>query len=83
MTPHRKGTDRRPVPAPELAPPDPVRGDAGTYPSLCFSCGSMVMLSPADAVVAEARLCVGDVTLVWCPSCLRREAERIADELDG
>jgi hypothetical protein len=31
------------------------------YPWLCFSCGSMVLLSPADAVLAEARAAIGDL----------------------
>jgi hypothetical protein len=32
----------------------------------------MVMLSPADAVVAEARACVGDLTVVFCGDCITR-----------
>jgi hypothetical protein len=38
--------------------------DAGTYPTLCCRCHAMVMLSPADAIVAEARAVIGDLTIV-------------------
>jgi hypothetical protein len=30
------------------------------------------MLSAADAVLAEARLCVGDCTIVVCGGCIAR-----------
>jgi hypothetical protein len=53
------------------------------YPMLCASCHQLVMLSPQDAVVAEARLVIGDVTLVWCGGCIRHAAARMVDELGG
>jgi hypothetical protein len=40
----------------------------------------MVLLSPADAVVAEARAIVGDITVVWCGDCIREVAARMVDE---
>ena len=53
-----------------LAPPgledslvDP--GAAGTYPSLCFSCGSMVMLSPGRMRLSPRPGCAS----VMSPSC--------------
>jgi len=30
----------------------------------------MVMLAPADAVVAEARAVIGDLTIVFCGGCV-------------
>jgi hypothetical protein len=41
----------------------------GGYRWLCFQCHQMVMLSPADAVVAEGRAIVGDLTIVFCHRC--------------
>jgi hypothetical protein len=49
-----------------LRPPE----DAGYY-WRCFTCGCLLALSPADAVVAEARAIVGDITVVWCGDCIR------------
>ena len=57
-----------------LRPPE----DAG-YLTLCFSCQRMVMLSPEDAVLAEARAIIGDCTIVWCGDCIREAAERMVD----
>jgi hypothetical protein len=37
------------------------------------------MLSPADAVLAEARAIIGDCTIVWCGDCIREAAERMVD----
>jgi hypothetical protein len=54
--------------APGAVPP----GDAGTYSTLCFSCHRVVMLAPADAVVAEARAIIGDLTIVFCGDCIAR-----------
>jgi hypothetical protein len=41
------------------------------------------MLSPADAVLAEARACVGDLTIAFCGRCLQQATARMVDELDG
>jgi hypothetical protein len=68
-------------PAPEAAPAGvgfPPR-DAD-YPSLCFACHRLVMLSPADAVLAEARAVIGDLTVVFCGDCIRQATARMVDE---
>jgi hypothetical protein len=44
------------------------------YPSLCFRCHRLVTLNPADAVLAEARAIVGDLTIVFCGDCIREAA---------
>ena len=41
------------------------------------------MLSPEQAVVAEARAIVGDITVVFCGQCIREAAARMVDELGG
>jgi hypothetical protein len=43
----------------------------------------MVMLSPPDAVLAEARAVIGDLTFAFCSNCIRRAALRMVDELGG
>jgi hypothetical protein len=53
--------------APGAVPP----GDAG-YFWRCFTCGCLLALSPADAVVAEARAIIGDLTIVFCGGCVAR-----------
>jgi hypothetical protein len=47
--------------------------------TLCFRCGSVVHLSPAQAVVAEARSIVGDLTVAFCGDCIREAALRMVD----
>ena len=71
-------------PAPEAAPPESRSspGDAA-YLTLCCRCHRMVMLSPADAVVAEARAVIGDLTVVFCGDCIRQATARMVDELGG
>ena len=54
-------------------------GAAGTYPSLCFRCHRLVMFSPADAVLAEARAIIGDCTIVFCGDCIRVAVARMVD----
>jgi hypothetical protein len=58
-------------------------GAAGTYPTLCYRCQRLVMLSPEDAVLAEARAVIGDLTVVFCGVCIRQAAARMVDELGG
>ena len=53
-----------------------VETDTGSYPWLCFTCGCLLRLSPEDAVVAEARTVIGDITIVLCAGCLREAALR-------
>jgi hypothetical protein len=40
----------------------------------------MVMLRPEDAVLEQARFVIGDLTLVWCPVCIREATLRMVDE---
>jgi hypothetical protein len=59
--------------APRAAPPGFCSpGVAGSYPWLCFTYGCLLMLSPEDAVVAEARAVVGDLTIAFCGGCATR-----------
>jgi hypothetical protein len=59
-------------PAPEAAPSElGFSPRAADYLTLCVSCHRVVMLSPQDAVVAEARVVIGDLTLVFCGDCIR------------
>ena len=67
-------------PAPEAAPSEHgFSPRAADYLTLCVSCHRVVMLSPQDAVVAEARAIIGDCTIVWCGDCIREAAERMVD----
>jgi hypothetical protein len=50
------------------------------YLTLCFGCGTMLELSPTDAVLAEARAIVGDLTIAFCGECIRQAASRMVDE---
>jgi hypothetical protein len=68
---------------PRAAPPVGSPGVAGTYPTLCFRCHRLVMLSPEQAVIAEARAIVGDCTFAFCGRCIRHAAARMVDELGG
>ena len=42
------------------------------YLTLCCVCHRAVMLAPADAVVAEARAVIGDLTIAFCGDCIAR-----------
>ena len=53
--------------------------DAGFYRWLWFTCGRLLMLPPEDAVIAEARAVIGDLTIVFCAGCIGEAALRMAD----
>jgi hypothetical protein len=67
-------------PAPTPAPPAASPGVAGDYPTLCVKCGSLVLLDPVQAVLSEARACVGDLTFAVCGRCIQRAAARMVDD---
>ena len=53
------------------------------YLTLCAVCGVVVRLSDKQAVLAEARAVIGDLTIVFCGGCIRAAAARMVDELGG
>ena len=66
-------------PAPMAPPQSQASAEAPPYLTLCASCHRTVALSPAEAVLAEARAVIGDLTVVFCGDCIGQATARMVD----